>query len=231
MGGILSVARAHRGSIEGRRGGRTARAATHPVAGRAACYLVGVFYSNVTPVDARMYTTQFRVIGKMHLPGGRGTAEFLNADDRPHLAMTSCSMYAPGIEHPPKREDFRYETEFAAVPKDQVAWLVGGSYQTPDPAMPHEERHVYLVFPNYVLAGRVVLRPKVRTSDFLVEALGRRPFQTLFDARVMRPSPDASMFRLPVVERFDAVVVNLRAAGGIFDLAPDKNEPSYVLEE
>jgi len=25
--------------------------------------------------------------------------------------------------------------------------------------------------------------------------------------------------------------VNLRAAGGIFDLAPDAHEPSYVLEE
>lgn len=178
-----------------------------------------------------MYTTQFRIIGKMHLPKARGTAEFLNADDRPHLTMTACSMYAPGIEHPPKREDFRYETEFAAVPKDQVSWIVGGTWQTPDPAMPHEERHVYLVFPSYVLAGRLALRPNVRTSDFLVEALNRRPFQTLFDTRVMRPALDTSMFRLPVVERIEAAVVNLRAAGGIFDLAPDTKDPSYVLEE
>lgn len=190
-----------------------------------------MFYSNVSPVDTRMYTTQFRIIGKMHLPEKRGTAEFLNADDRPHLTMTSCSMYAPGIEHPPKREDFRYETEFAAVPKDQVAWIVGGAWQAPDPNLPKEERNVYLVFPSYVLAGRLVMRPNVRTSDFLVEALNRRPFQTLLDARVMRPSPDTSMFRLPVVERFEAVVVNFRAAGGIFDLAPDTNEPSYVLED
>jgi len=61
--------------------------------------------------------------------------------------------------------------------------------------------------------------------------MGRRPFQTLFDAKVMRPSADTSMFRLPVVERFEAVTVNLRAAGGLFDLAPDTHEPSYILEE
>lgn len=190
-----------------------------------------MFYANVAPVDTRMYTTQFRIIGKMHLPSQRGTAEFLNSDDRPHLTMTACSMYAPGIEHPPKREDFRYETEFAAVPKDQVAWIVGGTWQTPDPNLPKEERHVYVVYPSYVLAGRLITRPNIRTSDFLVEALNRRPFQTLFDARVMRPAPDTSMFRLPVVERFEAAVVNLRSAGGIFDLAPDTHEPSYVLEE
>lgn len=190
-----------------------------------------MFYANVTPAETRLYTTQFRIIGKMHLPKSRGTAAFLNGDDRPHLTMTSCSLYAPGIEHPPKREDFRYETEFAAVPKEQVAWIVGGAWQPPDPNMPHEERHVYLVFPDYVLAGRLMLRPTVRTSDFLSDAMGRRPFQTLFDAKVMRPSADTSMFRLPVVERFEAVTVNLRAAGGLFDLAPDTHEPSYILEE
>ncbi len=190
-----------------------------------------MFYANVTPTEARVYTTQFRVIGKMHLPSSRGTAEFLNADDRPHLTMTSCSMYASGIEHPPKREDFRYETEFAAIPKDQVAWVVGGTWVAPDPNMPVQQRHVYLVFPSYVLAGRMQLRPNLRTSDFLQDAMHRKPFQTLFDARVMRPAEDVSLFRLPLVERFDAVVVNLRAAGGIFDLAPDAHEPSYVLEE
>ena len=41
---------------------------------------------------------------------------------------------------------------------------------------------------------------------------------------------DICQFRLPVVERFDVVVVNLRAAGGIFDLAPEVDEPAYVLE-
>jgi hypothetical protein len=189
-----------------------------------------VFYANVSPTEARVYTTQFRIIGQMHLPPGRGTAEFLNGDDRPHLTMTGCSMYASGIDHPPKREDFRYETEFAAVPKDQVAWLIAGTWQKQDPNMPHEERQVYLVYPSYVLAGRLTMRPNLRTSDFLVDAMSRRPFQALFDARVMRPREDVSLFRLPVVERFDVVVVNLRAAGGIFDLAPEVDEPAYVLE-
>jgi hypothetical protein len=190
-----------------------------------------VFYANVTPTDVRVYTTQFRILGKMHLPSGRGTGEYLNGDDRPHVTMTACSMYASGIEHPPKREDFRYETEFAAVPKDQIAWLIGGSWQKPDPNLPKQDRQVYLVYTNYVLSGRVLLQPNRRTSDFLSEALTRRPFQTLFDARVMRPSEDLSLFRLPVLERFEAVVANLRSAGGIFDLAADAQEPGFVLED
>ncbi len=190
-----------------------------------------MFYGNVTPSEARVYTTQFRIIGKMHLPAGRGTAEFLNGDDRPHLTMTGCSMYASGIEHPPKREDFRYETEFAAVPKDQIAWVHGGSWQRADPNLPREQRQVYLVYTNYVLSGVLLMEPNRRTSDFLSQAMQRRPFQTLFDARVMRPQEDVSLFRLPVVERFDAVVANLRSAGGIFDLAPEAHEPAFVLEE
>lgn len=190
-----------------------------------------MFHANLSPVELRVYTTQFRIIGRLHLPPARGAAEFLNADERPHLSMTRCSMYASGIDHPPKREDFRYETPFAAVPKDQVAWLVGGRAQRPDPSLPLEDRQVYLVYPNYVLAGRLALRPNQRTSDFLVDASGRRPFQTLFEARVMRPSDEASLYRLPLVERFDAVVVNLRSAGGIFDLVPDGEGPDFVLEE
>lgn len=190
-----------------------------------------MFYANVSPTEVRVYTTQFRIYGRMHLPNNRGTAEFLNGDDRPHVTMTACTMYASGIDHPPKREDFRYETEFAAVPKDQVAWVIGGGRQSADPNLPAEERQVYLVYPNYVLTGRLAMRPKIRTSDFLVEAMGRRPFQSMLDARVMLPREDESLFRLPAVERFDAVVVNLRAAGGIFDLVPNDDEPAYVLEE
>ena len=190
-----------------------------------------MFHANLSPIEIRVYTTQFRILGRLHVPPARGAAEFLNADERPHLAMTGCTMYASGIEHPPKREDFRYETSFAAVPKDQIAWIVGGHAQRPDPSLSLEERQVYLVYPNYVLAGRLSLRPKQRTSDFLVEAMNRRPFQTLFDARVMRPSENASLYRLPLVEHFDKVVVNLRSAGGIFDLAPDRDGPDFVLEE
>lgn len=190
-----------------------------------------MFYSNVAPISVRMYTTQFRILGSMHLPQGRGTAEFLNGHDRPHVAMTGCSMYASGIEHPPRDADFRYRTEFAAVPKDQVAWLTGGPTQAVDPNLPSEDRQVYLVYPNYVLAGRLALRPNLRTSDFLVEAMGRRPFQALFDASVMRPQEDLPLARLPAYERFDSVVVNLRVAGGIFDLQPEAPEPGFVLEE
>jgi hypothetical protein len=47
----------------------------------------------------------------------------------------------------------------------------------------------------------------------------------------MRPSEDLALFRLPVVERFEVVVANLRSAGGIFDLADDDQEPGYVLED
>lgn len=198
---------------------------------RAHASVAGVFYKNVTPSDARVYTTQFRIYGRMHLPPRRATAAVLNGDDRPHLTMTECTMFASGVEHPPNRQDFRYETEFAAIPKDQVAWLVGGSEPEPEPGTPTGERQVYLVYPNYVLAGRLQLLPNQRTSDFLVDATNRRPFQTLFDARVMRPQEDVSLWRLPLVERFDFVVANLRSAGGIFDLVADEHEPSFVLEE
>ncbi len=190
-----------------------------------------MFYKNVEPTEARVHTTQFRIIGRLHLPPSRGTSEFLNADDRPHLAMTHCSMYASGIEFPPKRQDFRYETDFAAVPKEQVAWLAGGPSARPDPSLPHEERQVYLVYPSYVLTGRLMLRPNQRTSDFLMDAMGRRPFQALYDARVMRPEEGVSLFRLPTLERLESVVVNLRSAGGIFDLARESDEPGFVLED
>jgi hypothetical protein len=67
------------------------------------------------PVEARVYTDEFRVYGVFHLRANTGTAWLLNAEDRPHLPLTHVSMYRPGVAHPPGSEALAYETHFAAI--------------------------------------------------------------------------------------------------------------------
>lgn len=58
---------------------------------------------------------------------------------------------------------------------------------------------------------------------FAADALDRRPFQALTEARILRPGEDAPLAELPVEESFEFVVVNVCSAGGIFN-RPDGDE-------
>lgn len=168
--------------------------------------------------EGRVYTAEFRLYGLLHLPVEIGTARTLNLADRPYLPVTRCMVYGAGHRHPPEPDALQYETEFAAVPKDHVLWVVGGRADDVPEALQREPRLVYVMYAHYVLTGSLFLAPQQRVSDFLLTALTDRPFHNLHHARVLEPSPTAALSEFRELQRHPFVTVNLKRAGGIFDV-------------
>lgn len=172
----------------------------------------------VEPEEGRVYTAEFRLYGLLHLPKNVGTARMLNLGDRPYLPVTSCMVYGAGYRHPPESDALQYETEFAAVPKDHVLWVVGGRVEDVPVALQRTPRLVYVMYAGYVLTGSLYLTPNQRVSDFLLTALTDRPFHNLHNARVLEPRPDVPMRDFAQLQQHPFVTVNLKRAGGIFDV-------------
>jgi hypothetical protein len=172
----------------------------------------------VRPVEARVYTNEFRVYGLVHFRPNTGVAWLLNAEDRPHLPMTEVRMYRAGIEHPPSPDDLVYESDFVAIPKSSIAWIAGGARDDAREGMGLHARDVILVYPTYVLAGSFAMRPEVRLSDFVGLAMGKKSFLTLTGVRVLGPAkPGASFAERPVLQSHDFVTVDIRKVAGVLD--------------
>lgn len=187
---------------------------------------------SLRPVEARVYTDEFRVYGVFHLRANTGTAWLLNAEDRPHLPLTHVLMFRPGIAHPPGSEELAYETHFAAIPKASIVWMQGGAPDSAQEGMGRQPREVYLVYPTYVMTGTFLMRPEVRLSDFLTTAMGAKPFVTLHKARILGPGSRGQSFpELPTLQAHDFITVNLRTVGGIFDDRGGDPAKAYVAEE
>ena len=173
----------------------------------------------VTPMEGRIYTNEFRLYGQLHLPDFLGTARLLNLTDRPYLPITQCRVYDAGFHHPPESEALQYETDFAAVPKDHILWVLGGRPEEPADHARREPRLVYVMYASYVLTGRLYIMPDQRVSDYLHTVFTDRPFQDLHGARVLVPRRNAQLEEFEVLQHHDFVVVNLKQAGGVFDVS------------
>ena len=173
----------------------------------------------VTPTEGRVYTNEFRLYGLLHLPDFLSTSRLLNLTDRPYLPVTRCMVYDAGFRHPPENAALQYETDFAAVPKDHILWVVGGTADEPAERARREPRMVYVMYASYVLTGRLYLMPDQRVSDFLHTVFTDRPFQDLHDARVLLPRRDVPLADFEVLQSHDFVTVNLKQAGGVFDVS------------
>lgn len=173
----------------------------------------------VTPTEGRVYTNEFRLYGLLHLPDFVSTTRLLNLTDRPYLPVTRCMVYDAGFRHPPENEALQYETDFAAVPKEHILWVVGGGAEAQADHARREARMVYVMYASYVLTGRLYLMPDQRVSDFLHMAFTDRPFQDLHDARVLLPRRDLPLADFEVLQSHDFVTVNLKQAGGVFDIS------------
>lgn len=173
----------------------------------------------VTPTEGRVYTNEFRLYGLLHLPEIVSTARLLNLTDRPYLPVTRCMVYDAGFRHPPANNALQYETDFAAVPKEHIMWVVGGHAEEPSEHVRREARLVYVMYASYVLTGRLYLMPEQRVSDYLHTVFTDRPFQDLHGARVLLPRRDAPLEAFEVLQHHDFVTINLKQAGGVFDVS------------
>jgi hypothetical protein len=179
---------------------------------------VSVLGLNIEAVESRAYTYDFRVFGMVHIRRNTAVSRFLNQQDRPYVAMTNCMVYREGYEVPPATETLLYRTDFAAIPKSRLLWLVGGMAETPNDRGAREPRQVCVMYPSYVLTGTMSTAPKVRVSDHLTQAFSDKPFVELTNVTVGKPRPGAKIEEFEVVERHELVTVNIALAGGLFDV-------------
>jgi len=185
----------------------------------------------VRPIDARVYTNEFRVYGTVHFRPNTGTAWLLNAEDRPHLPMTQVTIYRAGTEHPPQAGDMVYQSHFAAIPKSSIVWIQGGAVDEAKDGLGLQPRELYLVYPTYVLAGFVAMRPEIRLSDFVGLATAKKSFVTLHDARVLGHGPaGAALAELPAAQSHPFVTVDLRKVAAVFDVRGGDPARAYGFE-
>ena len=178
-----------------------------------------VLAQNVVPSEAQAYTLDFRVFGLVHVRRGTPMSRYLNQRERTYVPMTGCRVYRPGLEQQPGDDALLYETEFAALPKSRLAFLVGGIAEPPTERAGREPRQVCAMYPLFVLTGTMFVPPRVRISDHLANLYGVRPFVELADVSVGRPREGARLERFEVVARYPLVTVNVGLAGALFDVA------------
>ncbi len=183
-----------------------------------ACPGVTVLAHNVEASEALAHTLDFRIQGLVHIRRGTPTSRFLNQRERTYVPMTLCRVFRPGPEQPDDGA-LLYETEFAAVPKSRLAFLVGGIGEPPGDRANREPRQVCAMYPDFVLTGTMLLPPRVRMSDHLSNLYGERPFVELSDVHVTRPREGARIEQFDVVARHPLVTVNVALAGALFDVA------------
>lgn len=179
---------------------------------------VTLLSQNVVPSEALAFTLDFRVVGLVHVRKGTPISRYLNQRERTYVPMTVCRVYRPGLEDPPAENALLYETDFAAIPKERLAFLVGGMAEPPTERANREPRQVSVLYSAFVLTGTMLLPPRVRMSDHLSLVYGDRPFAELSDVNVCKPRPDARVEEFEIVRRHPLVTVNIGLAGGLFDV-------------
>lgn len=174
--------------------------------------------ANLVQHDVEIHTVTLRVHGTLHARAGIPMTRILTAGDRPHLSLTNARLYATGVEHPPAPHARLHATAFAAIPKDAIVWLAGGQAEVHPPGLGLEPRESYLVFPTFVLAGAILMRPEVRFSDAIGTAMLNKPYVTLHDARVLeRRHADTPIADLPTLRTEPHVTADLRKVTAILD--------------
>ncbi|MEZ4632038.1 MAG: hypothetical protein R2880_15230 [Deinococcales bacterium] len=170
-------------------------------------------------LTARIYTSDFRVYGHMHLPPNQESAWHLNRSDRIFLPLTEAIVYRAGFSHPPSEAEFRASVAFITIPLSKILWVVGGRC-----AEIHEDqstREVYVLYPDYFLKGELRMAKNVRLSSHLSEISYPKNFQTLYNVSLGIANKDQLLKDTPSLEFFDFATVNMANVGGVFDLSMD----------
>lgn len=170
------------------------------------------------PVQVVVHTQQFRMHASVHMRPGNSTAWLLNTDTRAFLSLSGVAMYRPSFGEEAPDADLVYDTRFAAVPKSHVTWVTGGSPEAAAEGFGRKPRPVFLMYADHVLSGQLYMRPELRLSDFLATAINDKPFQTLFDASVLKLGPVGTRVDAwPVLQRLPFITANLKRTSGVFD--------------
>ncbi len=178
----------------------------------------GMRPANLVRYRVEIHTLTLRAYGTLHTRAGVSMTRILNSGDRPHLSLTDAHLHASGVEQPPAPETRLYSTGFAAIPRDAIMWLIGGQAEVHQPSLRLEPRETYLIYPAFVLAGAIHMRPELRFSDAIGTAMVNRPFITLSGARVLdRREADTPIVELPTLRELEHVTVDLRKATAIVD--------------
>jgi hypothetical protein len=177
-----------------------------------------VYKQRIETSEGRIVTGGYRIVATLFMVPGIGVPDILNRKDRPFLPLGDPKLYAPGAEAP-SADDLRTESDFLALPKQEIWWLSGGRAGQ-DPGGVVEERPLAILYGEHLLRGRLRIGGHVRTSDFIAQRVSMgRPFDTLLDANLCRLEQAIPMSELAVLEVFDHVTINLARNMGIFDLS------------
>jgi hypothetical protein len=180
---------------------------------------VTLLAQNLAPTEAQAHTLDFLVMGLVHVRKGTPISRYLNQKERTYVPMTACRVFRPGLEQPPSEGSLLYETDFAALPKSRLAFLVGGIAEPPTERAGREPRQVCVMYPSFVLTGTMFVPPRIRMSDHLTNLYGVRPFVEMADVSVGKPREGARVEQFEVVAKHPLVTVNVGLAGGLFDVA------------
>ncbi|AEB12845.1 hypothetical protein Marky_2121 [Marinithermus hydrothermalis DSM 14884] len=181
--------------------------------------------------EARIYTDTYRIYGMIHLaPAGRvgraqATADLLNLEARPTLAVSGARLYAPGYAHPPEAREALGTVTSIAVPKEQILWVVGGRPATPSAQGLVKARRLALIFPGFFLVGKLFGPGDLRFPEWLAVT---KPFQTLFEAELYLLGMEHPLSAPKPVDTFEFVTVNLRRVQGFTDV-PQQQEAALTV--
>jgi hypothetical protein len=161
----------------------------------------------------RVYTTEYRIYGHMHLVPGRSTAELLNLEQREVVPLTQVQLFTPGWVHPPQESELRGRFTFLGLNRDRILWVLGGR-PTLVRGASFKDLRLSLLFPGYLLAGQLTIPSGARITDFLHNT---RAFQSLTDVQLCTLVEGVPIAELKPKGRFDFVTVNLLQALGVIE--------------
>ena len=193
-----------------------------------------MYKQKVEMLEDRIVTGIYRILGTLFGLPSLGIPDLLNRQDRPFIPIGDPQLFTTGAELP-NDDELRAKTDFLALPKDEIWWIVGGGPGQP-PGTVVGDRSLVVLFNDHLLRGRLKVSGHIRTSDYIAQRAVARPFDTLYDATLCKLEPGASMADLPGLEEFEHVTVNLRRNTGVCEVAlvprpKSGEEASFVLKE
>jgi hypothetical protein len=174
---------------------------------------VAVFKQRREGVPVRVYTTEYRIYGTVHLVPGRSTSELFNLEQHSFVPMTDVQLFSPGFGHPPEQREYRGRVPFLALNRGNVLWVVGGRPHQPSTGATREVR-VSLLFKGVLIAGTVQVPTGQRISDLLYTS---REFATLTAASLYPLGADVPFSELKARATYDFVTVNLAMVSAVVE--------------
>ncbi len=171
--------------------------------------------------DARVHTRVHQVWGKLRLPPGVATAEYLNRVEKRFLPLEDARVYPGG--YAPAEGDALLAAGFLALAKSQILWLAGGEAGglRASPAVV-VRRRAALFFADHLLVGQVETLKNLDLAEFFSRS---GVFVTLKDAGLYPLSGFAA--GAPALETFPFLVVNLAGIEGVLELGRDEDRRAF----